>query len=273
MISKEAIKNNISQILAITEKDIKLRLRFKYKLIFSFISPIISIILPLIIMGKFFEFNDNFGPWDSNNYIVYIFLAYNIMQLQKIINRYQLQFSQEKFWQTLPGLLIAPFNTYYLLIGIFLSYLILISIPLIIFFIICFVFFPISFFTVLSIIFITLLIALIFSGLGLILGIFAISNENVSPILGFGLGLIFMASCLSFPFEIFPLFIQNIINLNPLYHIFHFYRLVWIEDNIIFSISSHLVSFLVLIGSAIILPYIGVIIFNKIYKKYGIVGY
>lgn len=273
MINREIIQNNISKIVAIIEKDIKLRLRFKFKLYFSFISPMISIILPLIIMGKFFEFNIEYGPWNSSNYMVYIFLAYNIMLLRGLINRYSLQFSQEKFWQTLPGLLIAPLNTYYLLIGIFISFMILISIPLIIFFIICFLFYPISIFTVLSIIFVFLLIAIIFSGLGLILGIFAISNENISPFLSFGLGLFFMVSCLSFPFEIFPVYIQNIINLNPLYHIFYFLRSVWIENNIIFSISSNLLSFLVLIASAIILPCIGVFIFNRVYKKHGIVGY
>ena len=56
-----SIKTNISQILAITEKNIKLQTRFKFKLLISIISPIILIITPLFIMGKFFDFTSNFG--------------------------------------------------------------------------------------------------------------------------------------------------------------------------------------------------------------------
>ena len=69
MINKISIKNNISQILALTEKNIKLNLRFKFSFIFSFIFPIVSILMPLIIMGQFLEFNAQFGPWNKDNYL------------------------------------------------------------------------------------------------------------------------------------------------------------------------------------------------------------
>ena len=109
--------------------------------------------------------------------------------------------------------------------------------------------------------------------LGIIIGIFAISKENYWHLLEFGLIIVFWFSCISYPFELFPELIQNVINLNPLYYIFDFLRLVWIEDNIGQSILLHPHNFLILIGLAVALPSIGVFIFNKIYKKYGIVGY
>ena len=273
MITRQDIKNEISQIIALTERNLKLSIRFKVKLIFSFISPIISLILPLIIMEKFFEFNADFGPWDKTNYIIYIGLAYIIMLLQGIKSSYPSQFHTEKYWQTLPALIIAPFNRITLLLGIFLSYLVIVLPPITIFIIICYVFYPISLFTIIFIIAILFLITLIFSGVGIILGVLAISKENRSPIINYVIGLLFLTACLTFPFEIFPKPIQTVVNLNPLYHIFFFVRIAWIEDNIIVSITSHLFSFLLLTVSAIILPFIGTIIFNKIYKKYGIVGY
>ena len=273
MINGKTIQDNISQIFAITEKNVKLGLRFKFKLIFSFISPIISIIVPIILMNKFFDFNVNFGPWDQSNYVVYIILAYNILLVQGIRSTFPSQFGREKYWQTLPALIIAPFNRVNLLFGIFFSHIIIISIPIVIFFVMCYIFFPISLITLLFIIGILFLIALIFSGIGIILGILAISKENWMPIINFALGLLFMISCISFPFEVFPDIIQDIVNLNPLYHMFYFLRVAWIENNLIVSITSHSFSFLTLVGLAIVLPCFGVIVFNKVYKKYGIVGY
>ena len=272
-INRKSIINNISQIYAITEKNVKLGTRYKFKLIFSFFSPIISIIVPIILMEKFFDLSVNFGPWTQNTYVVYIILAYNIMSLKSLMSTYPGQFSTEKYWKTLPALIIAPFNRINLLLGIFFSSLILRLIPLAIFFVMCNIFYPISLISFLFIIGIHLLIALIFSGIGIIMGILSISKESWSPIVNFVLGLLFMVSCISFPFEIFPKPIQDIVNLNPLYHIFYFLRIAWIENNLIVSITSHSISFLFLVGFAIILPIFGVIVFNALYKKYGIVGF
>jgi len=272
MINFKNIKYDFYKIYALTEKSIKLKLRFKYNIIFGFITPLFGIITPLIIMKSVFNFNTQFGPWTEHNFLIYQFVAYSIILLRNIISEFQGQFLTEKFWQTLPGLLIMPCSRIYLLFGIFFSHLILISIPFITFFIICFFFSPISFFTFLTIILLFLLLALIFGGLGLIFGIFVIANENISIILGFIITIFFLFSCISYPFELYPDFIQEIVKLNPLYYIFDTIRYVWIENDIIKSINSHSLNFIFLILSAIILPSIGVIIFNIVFKKYGIVG-
>ncbi len=271
-ISK-SIKKNLSQIYAITEKNIKFSLRFKFNLYISFVTPIISIIMPLILMGQLFSFNNRYGPWTEKNFIIYQFVAYNIMLLRRIITDFPKLFAQEKYWETLPALIIAPFKRMNLLFGIFLSDLILISIPFIIFVFLSYIMLPILPSTVLLIIGLYFLIALIFSGLGIIIGVFAISKEGFLGVFNFLITFVFWFSCVSFPFDLFPELIQNVIRINPLYYTFEILRLSWIENDIAFSFVSHPFSFLTITLGAILLPLIGVYIFNKIYRKYGIVGY
>jgi len=193
--------------------------------------------------------------------------------LKRVIQEFPIQLRIEKFWKTLPIIIIAPFNRFNLLLGIFFSQIILISVPFIIFSIICYIYYPISFLTIILIIIIFFLIALIFSGIGLLIGIFAISNENVWKALSFIVSLIFWVSCVTYPFNIFPEFIQQIINLNPLYYIFDLLRLTWIYNDVLLTITLLSLNFIILIACSIIIPCLGVIIFNLIYKKYGIVGY
>ena len=270
---KKAIKKNINQIFAITEKNIKFKLRFKLNLLISYITPIIGIIMPLIIMGQLFILDNKYGPWSAENFIIYLFIAYNITLLRLTITEYPKQFSQEKYWQTLPALIIAPFRRINLVFGIFFSNLILISVPFIIFVILSYIIYPIHLLTLLFIFGLFFLIAVIFSGMGIIIGVIAISKEGYLGIIKFLITFIFWFSCLSFPFYIYPEYIRNVMTLNPLYYIFDILRLSWIENNVNLTITSHFFSFLMIILGSILLPLIGVYIFNSIYRKYGIVGY
>ena len=267
------IKSNLSQIAAITQKNTKLEFRYKFGLIISFISPIISVLFPIIIMSELFKLNQQFGPWTTENYFVFLLIAYQILLLRDVISKFPTGLKQEKFWQTLPALIIAPFNRFNLLLGILVSHLIVISIPFAIIFSLSLIIYPISIFTALSIIFIFLLIEFTFSGIGLIIGIFAVSNESISRLLLLCITWIFWFSCITYPFEIFPNSVQTFINLNPLYHIFDFLRKAWIEDNFFLTITLHPDSFIILLLTSIIIPIIGVYVFNMIYRKYGIVGY
>lgn len=267
------IKDNLSQILAITEKNIKLQLRYKTNLIFRFINPLISIILPIVILGQIFTFNEAFGPWDASNFLVYQLTTYQILLLYRVTNQFPSDLRAEKMWETLPGLIIAPFKRINLLIGIFFSYLTVVIIPIVIFFVICYIYYPISFLTVLSIVFLFFLMSSFFSGIGLIYGILAISKENYINFFNLLMNIILMFSCITLPFEFFPGYFQQFINLNPLYYVFNIVRMTWIENNIILSFSTQLLSFLIIIILGIISPVLGLFIFNFIYKKYGIAGY
>ena len=185
MVNYSTIKENLSQILALTEKNIKLRLRYKLGLIISYITYLVSIFTPLIVMGNLFQFRTDIGPWTSNNFLLYQFIAYNIMLLSGITEIFPGQFRNEKYWKTLPALIIGPFNRFNLLFGIFFSHVIMISIPFTVFLILSYIIYPISVFTLIVVLLIFFIIALVFSGIGLIMGVFAISNENIWNLLKF----------------------------------------------------------------------------------------
>jgi len=273
MIPFHALKDNISQILAITEKNVKLHLRYKFGLIFAIINPLLAIYIPLIIMGNLFEFSNQFGVWNSQNFIVYQFIAYNISLLKSLVNVFPKQFQMEKFWKTLPALIIGPFDRINLLLGILFSHIIIISPPFLVIIVLNLIYYPISIISFLFFLFEFLLIALIFSGIGIAFGVFAISNENVLKVLNFLIGFVYLFSCLTFPFQIFPDFIQNVIVINPLYYVFDFLRMSWINNNVALTITNYPFHFLILISCAIILPIVGTYIFSKVYKKYGITGF
>ena len=95
------IKDNLYQIFAITERDVRLAFRFKIGVIFSFITPVIGIIMPLILFGKLLEFNDTFGPWDETNYFIYLLLAYNLGMINGIRHDFSQGLGREKTWQTI----------------------------------------------------------------------------------------------------------------------------------------------------------------------------
>lgn len=266
-------KYNFSRIFTIVEKNVKIQLRFKFNLINSMIAPFMLILLSLIVLWRFFEMGARFGQWDDTNYYIFLFIAYNTELLRKVIQDFPTEFRQEKFWKTLPALMIAPLNRIHLLFGIFFSHLIIIAIPFVIFFILAYLISPISIFTIIFIIFIYLLIDLIFSGIGLFIAVFAISEENYWRIFSIIFQIIFYISCITYPFDMFPFPIQRIILLNPFYYIFDILRITWIDNNILITISNFPFHFIILMSTAIIIPLISTYLFKVIYHKFGIIGY
>ena len=258
---------------AIAEKNIQMKMRVKYRILLSYIVPILSILMPIIVLGKFFDYNVKFGPWTSKNYMVFVFVGYNILLMRSMINLIPVSLMTEKYWKTLPALITAPFNRFYLLGGYIISEFISILIPFIGFLIITHIFFPISLLTLIVIILMFLGISIIFSGIGLLLGVFAISNENLWSVLEFITRIIFWFSCVMYPFYLYPKIVQTIIELNPIYYIIDIVRWTWIENNILITTSSHPVHIVIFISFLVIFPIICVYAFNYIYKKLGISGY
>ena len=266
-------KYNFSRIFTIAEKNVKIQLRFKFNLIYSILNPFLPIIMSFFVLLRFFAGDITFGQWDDTNYLVFLYTAFNIELLRRIVQNFPNDFRQEKYWKTLPALMIAPFNKLHLLFGIFFSHLIIIAIPFVVFFVLTYIIAPISLISIIFIVIIFLLIDLIFSGIGLFLAVFAISKENYWRIFSIGLQLVFYASCVIYPFEVFPTEIQSIIRINPFYYIFDILRITWLENNLLFTITSNPFQFIILIGTAIIVPLIAIYVFNKVYDKFGIVGY
>ena len=273
VFDKKFLKYHSSRIFAIAEKNVKIQLRFKFNLIYSIFSPFLPIFMSLIVLMRFFVSDVSLGRWDDTNYLVFLLTAFKIELLRRIIQDFPEDFRLEKYWKTLPGLMIAPFNKMHLLFGVICSHLIIISIPFTVLFVVTSIISPISFPTIILILAIYLLIDLIFSGAGLFLGVFAISKENYWRIFAIGIQILFYASCVIYPYEVFPSEIQNIIWWNPFYHVFEILRITWIEDNGLFTLITFPRQFIILLSTAIIVPLIGILVFNIVYKRFGIVGY
>ena len=261
------------KLLAISQKNILLDTRFKGQVIVSYITPIISIIMPMIVLGKFFEIKENFGSWTSESYFVFLFIGYCIILMKAIILRINRNFMREMYWKTLPALMIAPINRMYLLFGAVLSYFFIIIVPLSIFLTLAYLLFPISFLTLIIVLIMLFMILGMFASFGLILGAFIISNESINKVLGFVISLVFWASCITYPFELFPEEFQMVISFNPIYYIIDIFRYAWIEDNILLTIVNHPNHSIIFLFMCVLSPIIGLYLFNYVYKKLGIQGY
>jgi len=116
-----------------------------------------------------------------------------------------------------------------------------------------------------------ILYALAISGLGLVLGALAISRENWVSLFSTGYRLVTLFNCVTYPKEIFPEFIHPIIDLNPFFHFFELNRNLWVFNNIFYPTNG--IHFLVVIIFPVASLIIGIVLFNKIYKRFGIEGY
>ena len=277
MITRKSIRRNIRQTIALAERNILFETRFKLYTIANFIGPIVQILMPLIIFGAIFSLNSaySFGYWTSQNYFLFILLAFIIQFLRQIIENFRFLFLREKYWKTLQALLVAPINRYVLLFGVLISEMILISIPIIFFFIVAIIVFPITFLNLLLVLIILASISIIFGSIGLILGIIFVTQEGVQRILKIGLTFVFWLSCISYPIQIFPEIVQNVILINPFYYIIDLFRIVWligVDYNLAMSFLTpiHIILICLLTFS---LPVISVYLFNKFYDKFGISGY
>ncbi len=273
IFSFDFMRYNFSRILTIAEKNVRIQLRFKFSLFYSIIFPLLPIIMASLILVRLFTAGVTLGQLDDTKYLIFIFTAFNIELLRRIAHEFPYDFRQEKFWKTLPALMIAPFNKMHLLLGIFLSHLIIIAIPFVVFILLTYFISPISPITLIFIIFIFLIIYLIFCGIGLFFGVFAISKENYWRFFTICFQLLFYISCIIYPIEVFPENFHLIIQLNPFYYIFDILRITWLENNVLLTITNHPFQFIILIVTATIVPMISLYVFKRIYDKFGIVGY
>lgn len=272
----EKIRRNLKQILTLVEKNFFLEIRFKGSLFKNYITPFVQIFINLLIFGTFFTFNSSagLGYWNSNNFTLFMLIAINIQYTRLILDYFQVYFRNEKFWKTLQSLLVSPINRFTMLLGVLFSKLFLISLPLVIFTVISFILYPIPLIFFLLYIIIFFIITLIFACVGLIIGVFVISNENISTFIIPALSTILYFSCISYPLEIFGDF-QFIILLNPFYYLFDFLRLTWMLglnfDQAISLITPMHIIILILV--TILMPIISIKLFNRVYNKFGITGY
>lgn len=277
MLTRKSVRRNITQTSALIERNILFEMRFKLVLFTSFLNPFIQILMPLIIFGAIFSISEDFsfGYWTGENYLLFLLIAFCAQFLRRFVENFRQIFFREKFWKTLQALMVAPINRYVLLFGILISEMILISIPFLFFLILALIIFPISFLNLLIVLVLFFCLSIFFGSLGLIVAVLVVTKEGIYRIFKIGLTFLFWLSCISYPLQIFPEIIQNVILLNPLYYFIDLIRIVWmmgIDYNLAVSFLSPLHIFIVAIFT-ILLPILSVVLFNVFYKKFGITGY
>ena len=277
MVSKKSLRTNIKQINALVERNIYLEARFKLSIFSRYFAPFIQILMPLIIFNVIFTIREDyqFGYWTGLNFVLFLFIAFCVQFLRRIVLNFSHLFNSEKYWKTLQALMVAPVNRYVLLFGFLIAEIILISIPFIFFFIIAYILFPINILYLFLVILSFLALAILFGCLGLILGILIITKEGIYSVFNLGLTFLFWLSCISYPLQIFPEAVQFIILLNPIYYFIDIIRIFWlmgIDYNLAITFLTP-IHIIVVVGGTIILPIFSVYLFNTFYDKFGISGY
>jgi ABC-type polysaccharide/polyol phosphate export permease len=264
------IKKISSQIVAITEKELRIRFRWRYNGIQPILLPLLNILMPLITMGFIFSNSPDVGYWNAQNYGVFIILGFEIGQLKSVMDNIPMIIMREKNTRNLAGLMIAPINHLTMLFGFMVSTLLVSSIPIGIFLVISWFLYPCSAFTLLTILVIFFLLSIIFMASGMILCAFVMAKESLYGVLTLGTYFLFWLSAMNYPLQIFPIILQFFIKLNPFYYFFDLIRLTWIENSLIVTITAQWLNVVLLVGFAIGLPFIALYFFEFIFKKYGI---
>lgn len=298
----QKISRIYNKTIAIAEKEIKLELRFPFAFFTSiFIKPFLSLIPFLILYSALFGTGTSqlnsiitiilaketdpqlydllilqfvqknfFSSFNQTNYLSWLIIGTIIFSFSKNgFDAFLDRFNREKFWNTIQGTLLAPINRFLILIG----YTIVVLIDSILFFIAImaiYVFiYQISITQIIILFLISFLMLLGSGGIGLIKGAIFISTETYHTLFELAQFFILFLSCYSIPLEYFPEFLRGFILFNPFYHGIELAR------NIIYGQFTPLTPFslVYILIFAISAMLIGVYLFNKIWKKFGIHGY
>ncbi len=271
-----SLKIYFFQIRALVIKDLKLKSRYKVKFLFSMVFPITTFIMRLLIFRRLFEAtgDESFGFWTPDNYIIFILSGIFIVILLKLFPAYGKNLLREKYWKTLPGIFLSPVNVFNLLVSKLISELFIFLIPLIVAFILCFIFSSASLFTIIFVLIIYFCASIFMASIGLAIGSFRMSIEGGYTVFSNLVGLFLIFSCWRYPREFFPDYLQFLIIWNPFYYYWDLIRVMLVlgAENIIFN-PVYLLHFIVVLSLTIIAPIMSIMFFNYIYKKYGLVGY
>ena len=276
MLKREILKKNILQIYSLIIKDLKLKSRYKAELIVEFFFPFLALFFPFIIFNTLLSLDvDVFkGYYSKENFVLFLLLGYIVHSCIFLLWHYKDLFYDEKTWKTLHGILISPVKKINVLIGYYISGLLTKSFAIIIIAIICYIFYPIPFFTLFLALLLLFCISITFAGMGFFLGSLEVVNENISASLAAGISFIAIASCLFYPIEIFPESVHFIILSNPLYYYFDLLRLIWwsgINSDAVHYIT--IIHILVVVCFTITIPIFASIFFYRVINRYGVRGY
>ncbi|MGQ4874921.1 MAG: ABC transporter permease [Promethearchaeia archaeon] len=270
------IKKYYNEISALIIKELRLKLRYKFKFLSTIIVPVLAFIVPYLVFQKIFSVigDKSFGIWTPQNYILFILTGIFVALIIEYIAIYGKTFLQEKYYKTLSGLFMAPIKISSLYISKFFTELLIYLPHLILIFAACFFIAKSSILSILFIIIIFLAACILLSSIGLVIGSFRISLEGNYTILYVLIKIFLIFSCYKYPKEVFPTYLHIIIAISPFYYYWDLIRYTLVFDvyYLLFN-PTFFLHFLVVIIATISAPILSLKFFNYVFKKYGISGY
>jgi len=262
---------DLNEIIAITKKEFKLSIRFKTAyLLNTFINPVLSIIPLFIIYYGFLHYGgaEGFAGINLDNYVT--FLVFGVIAqafFYNGINAFAFRFREEKYWQTIETLFLAPINYLSLIIAFGINVALNLLPLLLIFILIASAFSFASILNIFLVVLIILLLLLFCLGIGLIYGALTLFSENFDPVFRYFFAGWALLSCFAYPIEIIPESIRFIVEINPVYHAVNFARDLWING--IFNLDS----FIYVWVFALLMPIIAVYVFKIAWRRMEVQGY
>lgn len=265
--------SNLKQILTIAEKEMKLNLRFKFNYFFdNFFSSVRQMILFLLVYLGFFSYSSlSIGGLNKQNYIAFIILG--VLSAALFYKGYQMfyqKFLYEKFWETFSGFFITPSKKINLIIGYCLADLVYIGCLILVWFVILYLIYPTG---ILNMIFVAILLLVLFfsiASFGLLYGIVAVSAEKYIFLFNLIMPVWIFFSCFYYPLEFIPKFLRIFVYLNPVYYLVDLTRKAWLGGLTFEVFAVYMIPILLFM---LVMPLISFYLFDKIWKKGGIVGY
>jgi len=267
------LRSIISRTLAFTKKEFKLISRYKFNYLSqTIIMPILHVLPLLIIYGGIVAIAPS--EWESINpqnvlpWVLVGSVIYSVYSLGYTV--FRTRFSMEKYWMTIYGTLIAPISKYYLLFGVIIELTVKAFVTSVLFIIISLLVYPTSILNLFLLFGLIMMTLIAGAGISLVNGTMFLINENISSIFDYILFVLVFFSTYSIPYEFYPTgILQFIVNINPLYHFVNLGRQIWFMQ---LSFES-LWSLLYISIFTILCVIIGVLVFSKSTRRFGVRGY
>lgn len=264
-------KPQIRRTLAFAKREFKLRTRYKWSFISTvFVLPLLHAAPIVILYAGLMGMVGGVEEVTGSNYLTWVLLGsvfYSTFSLAYGV--FRRRFTEEKYWMTIDGTLIAPISKYYLLFGVIIELAvegIIMSLP---FMIMSYIVMPTAFINILFIYLIFLITLITGAGISIVGGAMYLIDENLVVFFDYGLFIIIFLSTYFIPFDLYPAFLQIFVFINPLYHFINISRNAWFG---FYSIDIFW-SFLFLVIICVVCVVLGIYIFNKTTRRFGVRGY
>lgn len=261
----------MTRTLAFTKREFKLATRYKWAFLsVTIVLPMLHVLPLIILYGGLMTFISGIKEVTPDNYLSWVLLGSLLYTVfLKGWQIFRKRFANEKYWMTIYGILIAPVSKYYLLFGVVIELMGEVAVTSGLFLILAFIAFPTMIVNILVVTVIILITLIGACGVSMINGTFYLINENTQLIFDYILYFLVFISTYLIPFELYPSFLQGFIYVNPFYHLINTIRSAWFG---LYTIEFFW-SFLYIGVFSIVCVIIGVIVFSKLTRRFGVRGY